>query len=208
MNQNNSEPKVTLSYFDFSGSRGEECRLALVMAGVDFIDDRINPKDWPAKKASTPFGAMPIMKIEGEGELSQSNAILGLIGTRHGLLPENDFEAAQHCAILNAVEDLSMRIAPTMRLKDEEQKKNMRMELAEGYMKEWAYNMDKKIKGPFIAGDKLSVADIKLYICVNWIKKGVLEHIAANLFDDFHKLVGLYEAVSSQPKIVDWYKEK
>ena len=28
--------KLKLTYFDFSGSRGEECRLAFAVAGVEF----------------------------------------------------------------------------------------------------------------------------------------------------------------------------
>jgi glutathione S-transferase len=31
-------------------SRGEECRLALHLAGIDFQDVRINSADWPAMK--------------------------------------------------------------------------------------------------------------------------------------------------------------
>ncbi|MEZ4270837.1 MAG: glutathione S-transferase N-terminal domain-containing protein [Myxococcota bacterium] len=58
-----SKPKLT--YFDFSGSRGEECRLALFVAGVDFEDDRLPKGAWSDLKASTPFGSLPVLKIEG-----------------------------------------------------------------------------------------------------------------------------------------------
>lgn len=37
--------KPRLIYFDFSGNRGEECRIALHLAGVDFDDVRIQSKD-------------------------------------------------------------------------------------------------------------------------------------------------------------------
>lgn len=199
---------VKLSYFDFSGGRGEECRLALHIAGINFVDDRIDPKDWPSKKPSTPFGAMPVIEIEGEGVLAQSNAILGLIGTRHGLLPNDDFKAAQHRAILNAVEDLNMRIGSTMRIEDDEEKKKERQELAEGYMKDWANNMEKQIQGPFVAGENITVADVKLFVLVNWIKKGVLDHIPKNYFDNFSKLNTLFTAVATHPKVVEWYENK
>ena len=33
--------KPRLTYFDQAASRGEECRLALFIAGVDFEDNRI-----------------------------------------------------------------------------------------------------------------------------------------------------------------------
>ncbi len=199
---------VKLSYFDFSGGRGEECRLALHIAGIDFVDDRISPKDWSSIKPSTPFGEMPVIDIEGEGILAQSNAILGLIGTRHGLLPDDDFKAAQHIAILNAVEDLNTRIGFTMRLEDDEQKKKERQELAEGYMKEWANNMEKQIQGPFVAGETITVADLKLFILIGWIKQDILDFMPANYFDAFPKLNTLFAAVSEHPKVIEWYKSK
>ena len=33
---------TTLTYFDFDGSRGLECRMALHIAGVEFTDNRLN----------------------------------------------------------------------------------------------------------------------------------------------------------------------
>ncbi|HEY3498983.1 MAG TPA: glutathione S-transferase N-terminal domain-containing protein, partial [Polyangiaceae bacterium] len=71
--------KPRLTYFDSPRSRGEECRLALVLAGVDFEDRRLARSEWPAFKATTPFGGLPIFEIEGKPPVSQSNAILGYI---------------------------------------------------------------------------------------------------------------------------------
>jgi glutathione S-transferase len=47
-----NKPKLT--YFDAPVSRGEECRLALHLAGIDFEDGRIKIADWPALKERTP----------------------------------------------------------------------------------------------------------------------------------------------------------
>src|SRR5262245_55954367 len=98
--------RYTLTYFDISASRGEECRLALHVAGVDFDDRRIKRDEWMALKPNTPFGSLPVLDVEGRGELAQSNAILGFIGRSHGLHPTDPFEAARHDAILAAVEEL------------------------------------------------------------------------------------------------------
>ena len=42
-----TKPKLT--YFDIPTSRGEECRLALHVAGVAFEDNRIRHAAWPTK---------------------------------------------------------------------------------------------------------------------------------------------------------------
>jgi glutathione S-transferase len=75
-----------LIYFDAPVSRGEECRLALHLAGVDFEDVRVNPSDWPAMKAQTPYGALPVLELPGRPPLAQSNALLVLIGRGQGCI--------------------------------------------------------------------------------------------------------------------------
>ena len=80
-----TKPKLT--YFDAPVSRGEECRLALHLAGVDFVDNR------PTVKPTTPYGSIPVLELPGAPPLAHSNAILALIGRRHGMHPTDDVES-------------------------------------------------------------------------------------------------------------------
>ena len=66
---------VTLTYFDMDASRGDECRLALHIAGVPFVDDRISRDTWMALKPTTPWLNVPVLTVDGR-TLAQSNAIL------------------------------------------------------------------------------------------------------------------------------------
>ncbi|MFT5434647.1 MAG: glutathione S-transferase [Myxococcota bacterium] len=199
--------RITLSYFDFPGGRGEDCRLALFLAGIPFDDDRVDPKDWPVRKSATPFGGLPVMSIEDVGELAESNAILGLIGRRHNLLPHDDFDAARHMAILNAVEDLRHKVAATLG-KDEETKKTVRTEFVAGPLRTWAGDMELQLAGPFVAGNLISVADLKLFVLMNWFKKGVLDYVPTDCLADFPKLETLHAEVAAHPKIVEWYAKQ
>ena len=63
-----SKPRLTC--FDFAGSRGEECRIALHLAGVDFGDVRVKSADWPALKGSMPFGALPVLQMPSKPPLA------------------------------------------------------------------------------------------------------------------------------------------
>lgn len=199
-----SAPNVTLSYFDFPGGRGEACRMALHLAGVDFHDDRIKRADWPAKKPTTPFGGMPVLTIKGKGELAQSDVILGFIGAGHDLLPTDKFEAAQHLAILNAVEEFTLRLFAGG-AKDEEAMKKHRQEFAAGYMANWSKNISALIRGPFVGGDKISVADLKLYVNMNMLKSGNVDHISPDYFDAYAKFAALHAAVHKHPGIVAFH---
>ena len=84
-------PAVTLTYFDIPTSRGEECRLALTLAGVPFTDERLDRPGWEARKAASPFGALPVLTVEGQRPIAQSNAILRLLGGQYGLLPKEPY---------------------------------------------------------------------------------------------------------------------
>src|SRR5690349_13036160 len=194
--------KPRLIYFDFAGSRGEECRIALHLAGIDFEDVRVKGDDWPAMKADMPFGAMPVLEIPGKPPLAQSNAILVFVGRQHGLHPADAFEAARHEALMCAVEELRHTITPTLRITDPEQKRQAREALAANELRTWGGYIEHQLgDGPFIGGATLQVADIKLYMAVRWLTTGTLDHVPTTLFDEYPKLMRLYHAVSEHPGV-------
>jgi prostaglandin-H2 D-isomerase / glutathione transferase len=195
--------KPILTYFDFPGGRGEAARLAFHVADVAWTDDRFSG-DWPEKKATTPFGGLPTLEVPGKGVLSQSNAILGYIGREHGLLPADSFEAARHGAAMNAVEELRAEAATTGR-DDAEEKRKAREAFAEGYFQRWAANLSAQIQGPFLGGDTISVADLKIFVAMRSYTKGVYDHIPATILDGFPKITGLIAAVEAHPRVADWH---
>jgi glutathione S-transferase len=198
-----SKPKLT--YFDAPVSRGEECRLALHLAGVDFEDVRIKGVDWPQLKNQTPFGSMPILDLPGKPPLAQSNAILVFIGRSHGLHPKDDFEAARHEAMMAHVEDLRATVTPTLRIQDPEEKKKAREALAANYLHLWAARAEKQIdQGPFFGGEKIHVVDLKLHMAVRWFNSGRVDYVPATVFDDFPKLNRIHDAVRDHAGVKAW----
>ena len=200
-----SMTKPKLHYFDAPVSRGEECRLALHLAGIDFEDVRIKQADWPGHRAGMPFGAMPVLELPGKPALWQSNAILTYVGRTHGLHPKDDFEAARHEAMMGSVEDVRHAIAPTLRMADAE-KKAARKALAKGYLPEWAAAAEKQIgDGPFFGGAKLSVVDLKLFLTVRFLSSGRLDHVPASILEPCPKLRRLADAVRDHEGVKRWY---
>lgn len=196
--------RYELTYFDFVGSRGEECRMALALAGVEFDDVRLARADWSSVKPTTPFGSVPVLKSPGKPELAQSNAILTYLGLTHGLLPTDTWEAARHLAILEACEEVRTALAPSGKLTDPAEKRAAREALATGYLQTWGANIEKQIHGPYVGGSAISVADIKLFQITESFVKGVLDHIPATVFQAFPKLEGVHRAVLGHPKIAAW----
>jgi glutathione S-transferase len=201
-----TQPTVKLTYFDTPTSRGEECRLALHLAGVPFVDDRVQRADWPSRKAAAPFGALPVLEVEGHPPVAQTNTILRLIGRRYGLHPQEEWEAARHESLMAAVEDLRSRLGPVARLRDPEEKKRAREDLARGYLQEWGGCVERQLgEGPFVGGAKPSMVDVKLFVALDAFARGSVDHIPADVFKDFPKLTRVHAAVKAHPKIVEWY---
>jgi prostaglandin-H2 D-isomerase / glutathione transferase len=197
--------KPTLTYFDIPTSRGEECRLALFIAGVPFTDERLSGEQWQLRKSSAPFGALPMFTMEGRPPLAQSNAILRMLGSQHGLLPADAWESARHEAVMCSVEEMRAKLGPTGRIKDPAEKQAAREALAKSYFPEWGAQIEKQITGPFLGGAALSVADLKLFVALTPLLAGKIDHIAADTFKPFPKLLALVDAVKHQPKVVEWY---
>jgi glutathione S-transferase len=198
-----TKPKLT--YFDAPISRGEECRLALHLAGIDFDDARIKFADWPAMKEQTPYGALPVFELPGRPPLAHSNAILVMIGRQHGLHPADEFEAARHEGMMQHVEDLRAVVGPTIRMGDAE-KKTAREAMVEGFLPAWARSAEKNIAGePFFGGAKLNVVDLKLHMVVRWFIGGKIDHIPATIFAGYPRLMRVHDAVRDHAGVKAWY---
>ena len=197
--------KYKLIYFDAPVSRGEECRLALHLAGVDFEDVRIKAEAWPAMKENMPYGALPVLELPGQTQLAHSNAILRLIGRRHGLHPADDIEAARHEGMMQYVEEMRSVVAPTIRMAEPE-KKATREALVANFLPNWAKNAEKNIRrGPFFGGEKINVVDLKIHMAVRWFAGGKVDYIPATIFSAYPKLMGVYDAVRDHPGVKSWY---
>jgi glutathione S-transferase len=201
-----SKPRLT--YFDAPVSRGEECRLALHLAGVDFEDERLSGAEWATRKPLTPFGSLPTLELPGKPVLAQSNAVLVYIGRAHGLHPKDDFEAARHEAMMAHVEDLRAAMGPSLRMEDAE-KRRTREGLVASYLPTWAANAERQLgDGPFFAGATIHVVDLKLHMAVRWFAGGKVDYVPATIFSGYPKLMRVHDAVRDHAGVKAWYAKR
>jgi prostaglandin-H2 D-isomerase / glutathione transferase len=200
-------PRLVLTYFDIDGSRGEVARLALHVAGIAFEDRRIARKDWDAHRDSTPFQSLPILEVDGQ-VIAQSNTINRYVGKLTGLYPEDDWQAARVDEVMDAVEDIMNRIAATFALEGEAKKK-AREALAAGSIARFLQQFEARLAaggGEWFVENQLTVADLKCYLWVRWLKSGMLDHVPADVVDrQAPLLVKHLERVASHPKIAAYY---
>merc|ERR1719158_1178489 len=70
-----SAPSIKLTYFNIEGA-AEKVRLAFVLNGVNFEDNRIGFDAWQSLKPTTKFGQLPLMEIDGAAPIAQSDAMM------------------------------------------------------------------------------------------------------------------------------------
>ena len=200
-------PKLKLIYFDFHGGRGEPARLALSMRGIPFEDDRVSPSDWERRKPNTPFGGLPVLEVDGQ-TLAQSNAINRYVGKITDLYPTDAWQAAFCDEAMEAVEDISTKLAATFFLPEQE-KKAQRKALVDGPLPFYLGRLQQRLEvhgGRYVAADRLTVADLKVFVWIRHLKSGILDHIPADLPDRIApKLVEHYERVKNDPRVQAYY---
>ncbi|MEQ9563269.1 MAG: glutathione S-transferase family protein [Woeseiaceae bacterium] len=202
--------KIKLTYFDFNGGRGEPVRIALHAAGIKFEDDRLSFEEFTARREKLPFGALPVMEIDGV-MVTQSNAMCRYAGKRAGLYPKDDLQAMYCDEVMGVVEDISHFIGPTIRMSGDEQKK-AREALVAGRLTVGLKGMAGLLKrggDKYFADNRLTVADIKAYFQTRWLTSGALDHVPKNLVQRLApNLVEHQARIEKEPVVTAYYASR
>ena len=202
--------KPKLVYFDIDGARGETARLAMVIARVPFVDDRVKFADWAGRKPGTPFGALPVLEVNGQ-TVAQSNGINRYVGKLTGLYPDDPWQAALCDEAMDAVEEISTRVWSTMALPAAE-KKAQRESLAAGPLSHSLDRLQRRLVahgGQYFADGRLTVADLKVFVWIRHLKSGQLDHVPVDLPDRVApQLVEHHARVKQHPAVKAYYAER
>jgi glutathione S-transferase len=199
---------MQLTYFDTRGGRGQVARLAFEIAGMPFEDNRVVFKEFMAMKESLPFGCVPTLQVDGQ-TLAQSNAINRYVGRLTKLYPDDPWQAALCDQAMDADEDLNTKLGPSLWMKDEEEKKQARKELAEGpipYILRCQARSLESAGGQYFADGRLTVGDLKVFVTVRALCNGVLDHIPTDIVEKAApSLVAHYNRIMEVPAVSKHY---
>jgi len=200
-------PKYRLNYFDGMG-RAEPTRWVFAYSGTDYEDVRIPKADWPALKATTPFGQLPYLEVDGK-PVAQSLTIARFAARKTGLVGHDDFEAAQADALVDYVTDAVKGLAATFSEPDEAKKKILKdAYLKEGvqpFLKGLERHLAANNKGEgFFVGSKPTWADFVIVIFLDNLvasDSGVLENykLLKAHSQRVHELKGIKEWLQTRP---------
>ena len=200
-------PQLKLNYFDFHGGRAEPVRLALDLGGVAFEDHRFTFPEFAAFRTTTPFGQVPTLHVDGL-QVTQSDAILRYAGKLAGLYPTDPLQALLCDEVAYVVEEASVRIGPTFRMSGEEQKA-ARLALVNGSMPVYLAWLQAQLEahgGEFFADNRLTVADLKVFVDVRGLNSGRLDHVPTDLVERVAPALNAHmQRVASTPGVQAYY---
>eukprot|EP00281_Chroomonas_sp_CCMP1168_P031065 CAMPEP_0206252990 /NCGR_PEP_ID=MMETSP0047_2-20121206/22911_1 /ASSEMBLY_ACC=CAM_ASM_000192 /TAXON_ID=195065 /ORGANISM="Chroomonas mesostigmatica_cf, Strain CCMP1168" /LENGTH=210 /DNA_ID=CAMNT_0053679165 /DNA_START=28 /DNA_END=660 /DNA_ORIENTATION=- len=199
-------PKLKLTYFPGNGGRAQPTRLALFMAGVEFEDVRLTRPEFMEKKPTLPFGQLPTLEVDGK-VVTQSIPILRYAGKLSGMYPTDPWAALKCDEVIDAVGGITDMVVPTMYMPDGEEKTKARKELNDVKLPEYSAKIEKVLQASgfkYSAGDELTISDLVVYNNVAGVVSGTLDGLTMDIFKGLDKMMMIYEAVNSHPKVVEW----
>lgn len=200
-------PKYRLTYFDFDGGRGEPIRIAFHKAGIDFEDHRISFAEFAQTRSDMRFTCTPELDIDGV-TVTQSNSMLRYVGKMAGLYPEDDLQALYCDEAMDAVEDMLHQIVGTFGLEGDALKA-AREELVDRWLTVFIRGLAEILErggGEYFADNRLTVADLKVFVQVRSLRSGTLDHVPTDLVETLAPgLAQHQERVGNDPIVTAYY---
>ncbi|KAL7506472.1 hypothetical protein ACHAXN_009086 [Cyclotella atomus] len=219
---------VKIEYFPIEGV-AEQVRIALAVANIEFDDVRIPFNEWAAKKPTTKHGVMPEMTLPDGTVVTDSMAMLRLVGEadEEGKLYPSDIKKRLKIEqVLGLVGDLTRAWSPSLYLGMRphlvgypenwagEEKETVVKNVREAFMKDefprfMGYFEDLlKENGDFLTGVDLTIADLSAFQQISYFTKGVADYVPKDCLDSFGGIVAWMERVKTHPKVAAYKASK
>jgi glutathione S-transferase len=200
-------PQLKLTYFDFHGGRAEPVRLALAIGGVVFEDYRFSFPEFAEVRKTTPFNQVPTLDVDGV-RVTQCDAILRYAGKLAGLYPTDPFQALLCDEVMYVVEEAGVKMGPSFRLTGDAQKE-ARLALVNGSIPVYLAWLQRQLVahgGQYFADNRLTVADLKVFVDVRGLNSGRLDHIPTDLVEKVAPLLNAHmQRIAQMPAVAKYY---
>lgn len=209
--------KIKYIYIDAPFWRAEIGRIALHIGNVDFEDLRISRDEFLRSKDAgklddgtvIPFRQIPCLNVDGQS-INQTGGISRFCGKLSGLYPnENAVDAALVDQVIDMATDLSILLGPSGSEKDEDKKKSMREELANGALVRKISFLEELLEGTtndWFVGENMTIADIAIWRLMGWFTSGMIDYLPTDLLEPFPNLKKVCSNVEKHPKVIEWVK--
>ena len=148
--------------------------------GVEFVHHDLKPGS-DEMKAINPSGKIPALKVDGE-LITDSGAIMTYLADKHGQFtyPAGTIERAKQDAWFHQILDEVDAVLWTAARHSFVLPKEQRVPAVKDSLKwEFARNIariSQRMEGPYLTGEKLTIADMLLVHCLGWAISAKFEH--------------------------------
>jgi len=217
--------KIKITYFDIAGV-AEKVRLAFTLGGVEFEDERIQFAQWQALKATTPYGQLPVMVMDGK-TFTQSDAMMRFAGRltpslypiAHALEVDealglvDDFIKAWSPSIYIAMKPNIFGYPESFKGTDGNQAvtKAMREDFVANDLPRFLNYFTAKIEaagGAFICGPNPTIADCMLVPELRKFTQGYMDFVPTTSLDGSPAIVAYIARFQALPKVKAYYAAK
>jgi glutathione S-transferase len=158
-------------------------------------------------RKATPFGQVPVLHVDGV-QVTQCDSINRYVGKLANLYPTDPLQALYCDEVMYVVEEASVKMGPTFRMTGEEQKA-ARLALVNGSMPQylgWLQSQLKAHGGEYFADNRLTVADLKVFVDVRGLNSGRLDHIPTDLVEKVAPALNTHmKRISALPAVAAYY---
>jgi glutathione S-transferase len=128
-----------------------------------------------------------------------------------GLYPEGSLQAFYCDEAMDAVEDMLHQIVQTFGLEGDALK-SAREKLADGWLTTFITGLGEILTrggGKYFADERLTVADLKVFVQIRSLRSGTLDHVPVDLVDKLAPvLVEHEERVGNDPVVTAYYESR
>jgi glutathione S-transferase len=179
----------TLTYYDFPG-RGFSIRAAMRYAGKPFVDERINfGDDLPNLRGKQgfstkiPLGTIPTLQMDNR-VFVQSVALACWAAKQSDLWPKESID--DQLLVQEAMETANELQSKLPTHTDKDVMKKLREEFIVTQMPKYCNFFIERLHqsgGPYILGQRFSIADLYCFVVLNLIEAGFADFIPQDVFE-------------------------
>jgi glutathione S-transferase len=196
-----------LTYFNSRG-RAETIRYILAAAEVEYEDFRIEKDQWPAMKASTPFGQLPVLEVDGV-QLGQTNACARYLARKFNLAGKTELDQARADMLVDCFGDSVGPLIALFTEKDEAKQAEIKKKYIEEQLPAYLTLLEALLTAnhggdKFFVGDELTWTDLVFLNHIDWMTL----MCACDPLANHSKLAALKVRVEALPKIAAWLEKR
>ena len=158
-------------------------------------------------RKTTPLGQVPTLAVDGV-QVTQCVAIIRYAGKLAGLYPTDPFQALLCDEVMYVVEEASAKLGPSFSMTGDAQKA-ARLALVNGSMPVYLRWLQKQLEahgGHYFADNRLTVADLKVFIDVRGLNSGRLDHVPTVLVENVAPALNAHmQRMANEPAIAAYY---